>query len=81
MRLDQYLSTVGLIKRRTAVKEMADDGLIRINGASIKPAHPVKIGDIIAIGGSHSMTLEVKNIPAGNMKKEMREEFFKRIDK
>jgi ribosomal 50S subunit-recycling heat shock protein len=77
MRLDQYLSRVGIIKRRTVAKDMADNGLIKANGNRSKPSYNIKIGDIIQIGGNRPVTVEIINIPAGNVKKEMRPEYFK----
>jgi len=76
MRLDQYLSDLGLIKRRTVAKEMADGGLVKLNGQRVKPAHMVKPGDIISISGSRPMTVEVKELPVGNVKKEEREKYY-----
>lgn len=80
MRLDQYLSKVGLIKRRTLAKEMADSGLIKVDGRRSKPASEVKAGDIISIGGSRPLTIEIKDIPLGNVKKEEREGYYRKID-
>ena len=80
MRLDDFLSTIGVIKRRTEAKEMADSGLIKINGARSKPSHQVKIGDIISIGGGKSITIEVKEIPIGNVRKDTREKYYSVID-
>lgn len=79
MRLDQYLSDLGIIKRRTLAKEMADNGLIKINGQRIKPAHQVNPGDIVSIGGGHPLTVEIKEIPMGNVRKDERERFFKAL--
>lgn len=80
MRLDLYLSRVGIIKRRAVAKEMADNGLIKINGNRAKPSTGVKEGDIVMISGSRPMAVEVRRIPSGNVKKEDRENYFKRID-
>ncbi len=77
MRLDDFLSTVGLIKRRTIAKDMAQSGLILVNGNKAKPAHPIKINDIIQVKGSHPLTAEVVEIPAGSVAKEQREKYFK----
>jgi len=77
MRLDQYLSDLGIVKRRTVAKEMTDGGLVKINGNRTKPAHPVKVGDIIFVSGSHPVTLEVLDIPVGSVKKEDRVKFFR----
>ena len=77
MRLDDYLSTVGLIKRRTVAKEMAQNGLILVNGQKAKAAHPIKLNDIIQIKGSHPLSAEVLDIPGGSVAKEQREKYFK----
>ncbi|SYZ74447.1 conserved hypothetical protein [Candidatus Zixiibacteriota bacterium] len=77
MRLDDFLSTVGLIKRRTVAKEMALGGLIKINNNRAKPAHDVKVGDIISISGSHPVTVEITAVPTGNVSKEARSSYFK----
>jgi ribosome-associated heat shock protein Hsp15 len=79
MRLDDFLSTVGLIKRRTVAKEMALGGLVKINNNRAKPAHEIKIGDVIAISGAHPMTVEVIAVPTGNVSKESREKYFRLI--
>lgn len=80
MRLDIFLSKVGAIKRRVLAKEMADSGIIKVNGRRVKPAGEVKPGDIISIGGSRPLTIEIKNIPAGNVKKEERENYYRKLD-
>jgi len=80
MRLDQYLSKLGVIKRRTVAKEMADSGLIKLNSRRAKPAADVNIGDIISIGGNRQITIEIINIPSGNVKKEEREEYYRKLD-
>ena len=64
MRLDLYLSRVGIIKRRSIAKEMAT----------------IKTGDIIQIGGNRPTTVEIKEIPVGNVKKEAREDYFKILE-
>jgi ribosomal 50S subunit-recycling heat shock protein len=77
MRIDDYLSTVGIIKRRTIAKEMADNGLVEVNGRKVKPSYEVKINDIVVIKGSHPYKAEVIAIPHGSVAKEKRAGFFK----
>ena len=77
MRIDDFLSTVGLIKRRTLAKEMSEGGLVKLNGSRCKPAHKVKIGDVISISGSHPVTAEVLALPTGSVSKEARALFIK----
>ena len=76
MRLDQYLPKVGIVKRRSLAKEMADNGLIKVNGRRSKPSVEIKVGDIIAVSGSRPVTVEVKEIPKGSVKKEDRGDYF-----
>lgn len=77
MRLDDYLSTVGLIKRRTVAKELASNRLIEINGRVVKPSYDIKVGDIIRVKGSHPMAAEILDIPGGSVAKHDREKYFK----
>lgn len=77
MRIDDYLSAVGIIKRRTVAKEMGTGGLLEINGRRVKPAHEINLGDIIRIKGSRPMVVEVLAVPAGSVPKAERGAFFK----
>ncbi len=79
MRIDDFLSTVGVIKRRTIAKELAQNGLVHVNDRRVKPAYQVKPNDIIAIRGARPITVEVLNIPSGSVPKEHREEFFRQL--
>lgn len=80
MRIDDYLSTVGLIKRRTIAKEMGAGGLIEVNGRRVKPAYEIKLGDIIVIKGATGRKAEVIEIPSSSVPKEAREKYFKLLD-
>ena len=55
---------------------MSDNGLIKINGNRAKASSNVSENDIISIGGQKSITLEVKQIPQGNIKKDDRPEYY-----
>ena len=79
MRIDDFLSTVGIIKRRTIAKELAQKGMVAVNGRTIKPAYQVKINDIITIKGSRSVTAEVLALPTGSIPKDQREKYFKEL--
>lgn len=77
MRLDLFLSKTGLIKRRTLAKEVADAGMVKVNAQKAKPGHEIKESDVIEIGGSHAMTIEVLKVPGGSVRKEDREKYYK----
>ncbi len=77
MRLDDFLSTVGVIKRRTEAKEMCQNGMVELNGHKAKPAHIVKPNDIIRIKGSSPQALEILNLPSGSVSKDTRANYVK----
>ena len=80
MRLDDFLSTVGVVKRRTVAKKLADAKMIEVNGNRVKPAYNVSIEDIIVIKGNNGRTIEVLDIPTGSVPKAEREKYFKAIE-
>ena len=49
MRLDKFLKTAQVIKRRTVANEASDEGFIKVNGRQAKPSCNIKQGDIIEI--------------------------------
>jgi ribosomal 50S subunit-recycling heat shock protein len=49
MRLDLFLKASRLCPRRTIAQKICDAGLISLNGARAKSAHPVKPGDEISV--------------------------------
>lgn len=49
MRIDKYLKTSRIIKRRTLAEEACEHGRVSINDRVAKPAAQVKPGDIIEI--------------------------------
>ena len=49
MRLDKYLKTARILKRREAAKELALQGRIWVNDRVAKPSTELKIGDTIRI--------------------------------
>ncbi|MDO5046184.1 RNA-binding S4 domain-containing protein [Campylobacter sp.] len=49
MRVDKFLNTVNITKRRAISEDMCKSGVVSINGAVVKPSKEVKIGDKITI--------------------------------
>lgn len=63
MRLDKYLKVSRLIKRRTVANEACDNGLVSVNGKTVRASYEVKIGDQIALRlGARTITVEVLSI-------------------
>ena len=80
MRIDDFLSTTGVVKRRTVAKELGVNGLVEANGRRVKPAYEVKVGDIVRIKGSRPLTVEVIAIPNRSVPKLERSRYFKSIE-
>ncbi len=49
MRIDKFLNSVNITKRRAISEDMCKNGVISINGSVAKPAKDVKVGDIITV--------------------------------
>lgn len=66
MRLDVFLVTSRLVKRRSLAQELCESGQVSISGSAGKSSKDVKIDDTITIRrGSGIMTVRVIRIPAG----------------
>jgi ribosome-associated heat shock protein Hsp15 len=49
VRIDKFLSTVNLVKRRAISEDMLEHNVVFLNGNSVKKAKEVKVGDIIEL--------------------------------
>lgn len=64
MRLDKYLKTARILKRRTVSKELADNERVYVNGRIAKPSTDVKPGDSVkVIFGYRELTIKVLATP------------------
>jgi len=82
MRVDNFISDSGIVKRRTVAKELAEGGHITVNGRRAKPSHDVKIGDIIEITGKHQIDIRVRKLREGrSVPKDARAEYFEVLSK
>ncbi len=64
MRIDKFLNSVNITKRRAISEDMCKSGVVSINGKVAKPAKDVKVGDTIEIKYlDKSFTYEVLQIP------------------
>ena len=63
MRLDKYLKTARLIKRRTVATEACDNGLVSVNGKPARASYEVKVGDRLSLRfGARTVTVEVLSV-------------------
>ena len=49
MRIDKFLNSVNLTKRRSVAQDMIANGVVSINAKVVKPSKDVALGDIISI--------------------------------
>ncbi len=64
MRIDKFLNTVNITKRRAVAEDMCKNKVVYINGIVVKPAKDVKVGDKISIKYlEKSVSYEVLDIP------------------
>ena len=69
MRLDLFLKTSGLVKRRTVAQELCDTGRVLVNGRVARPAKEMKQGDVIMlVFSTRSVQIEILAIPAAKQK-------------
>jgi len=70
MRLDQFLKTTHLVKRRELAKELCDEGYVRVNGAPKKASAEISVGDELDFPiYNRLLKVKVLNIPKGNLPK------------
>ena len=81
MRIDKYLSSVNLVKRRTIAQHMVKSGVVFINGVQAKPSKEVKVGDEIEIRYlKGAKRYEVLKIPTTKtIPKSAKEEYVKEL--
>ncbi len=76
MRLDLFLKTSGLVKRRTVAQELCDSGRALVNGRAARPAKEVKRGDgITLLFSTRSLEIQVLSIPEARRKSGMAESY------
>ncbi len=69
MRLDLFLKTSGLVKRRTVAQELCDTGRVLVNGQVARSAKEVKRGDVIMlVFSTRRVQVEILAIPAAKKK-------------
>ncbi|RIV21762.1 RNA-binding S4 domain-containing protein [Alicyclobacillaceae bacterium I2511] len=76
MRLDKFLKTSRLIKRRTVAKEVTDAGRVWVNGKVAKAATEVKVGDVLRLRYGNRITEVQVLLVTENPRKEAAAEMY-----
>ena len=70
MRLDLFLKTTYLVKRRELAKELCEEGMVRINGVPRKASSEISVGDELDFPiYNRLLKVKVLDIPKGNLPK------------
>lgn len=81
MRLDKYLQTSRLIKRRAVATELCKAGRVWINDQPAKAGKELRVGDRIAVsfGSKGRLECEVLALPEGAVRKEEATSLYRTI--
>ncbi len=72
MRLDKFLKTARIIKRRTVANSISNSGRVKVNDQVAKPAQSIRPGDVIEIAfGSGNVKVEVLAVRENVKKKDV----------
>jgi len=72
MRLDKFLQTSRIVKRRAVASELCDKGRVTVNGRPAKAGKDLRVGDVVGLrlrSGS-SMACEIRELPRGGVRKD-----------
>ena len=81
MRVDKFLNSVNLTKRRAVSEDMCKNGVISINGIVAKASKDVKVGDKLTIAYlERSVSYEVLQIPVTKtIPKSLQDEYVREV--
>lgn len=64
MRVDKFLSSVNILKRRSIAQDMCDNGVVSVNGIKAKSSKEIRIGDKISLRYlQYTKTYQILAIP------------------
>jgi len=81
VRIDKFINTVNIVKRRSIASDMIEHGVVYLNGMQVKASKEVKIGDVIEIRYLESVKrYEALKIPtAKTIPKSAQDEYIKEL--
>ena len=81
MRIDKFLNSVNITKRRSVAQDMISNGVVEINGTVAKASKNVEVGSIITINYlNESKKYEVLQIPTTkSTPKSLQDQYIKEL--
>ena len=81
MRIDKFLNSVNITKRRSVAQDMLANGVVEINGGVAKPSKKVEVGSVITINYlKEAKKYEVLQLPSTkSTPKSLQHEYIKEL--
>jgi ribosome-associated heat shock protein Hsp15 len=81
MRIDKFLNSVNITKRRSVAQDMISNNVVLINDKVVKSSKNVEVGDVVTINYlNSSQSYEVLNIPTTkSTPKSLQHEYIKEL--
>jgi ribosomal 50S subunit-recycling heat shock protein len=81
VRIDKFINTVNIVKRRSVAADMVEHGVVFLNGDKVKASKDVKVGDTVEIRYLESVKrYEVLKVPTTKtIPKTAQDEYVKEI--
>ena len=80
MRVDLVLKYICLVKSRSAVKHLCDDGALTVNERPVKPSHTVRPGDRVTLQFlRRTLTIQLTAVPEKQLSKELSLTYYEKV--
>lgn len=80
MRVDLALKYLCLVKSRSGVKHLCDDGSLRVNDRPVKASASLRAGDRVTIEYPHgALTIEVIRVPERQLSRQVSVTYYTKL--
>ena len=81
MRIDKFLNTTNILKRRSLAQDLIKNNLVSVNGVIVKASKEIKIGDMVEIKFlQYSKKYKILAIPQNkNIPKNAKNDFWEKV--
>lgn len=81
MRIDKFLNTTNILKRRSLAQDLIKNNLVSVNGVIVKASKEIKIGDMVEIKFlQYSKKYKILAIPQNkNIPKNAKNDFWEEM--
>lgn len=81
MRVDLALKYLCLVKSRSSVRHLCEDGALRINDRPVKPSTTLRSGDRVTIRSPHrTLTIEILGVPERQLSRSVSAGYYTKLE-